>query len=93
MKILKDGQEVNSLDFGFVEIGVPHSFAYVLKNDSPYDVIDLEVAVADKNVQVTAPNKMEPHGEAELIFNWTPPIDQKKGLKTVFKIKRTEVYK
>lgn len=89
----KEGETVTSLDFGFVEIGKEHEFKYVLHNDSPYEVIDIAVSIADKNVRVEAPKTMEPNEKRELAFFWKPPLDQKKGLKTIFKIKRTEVYK
>ena len=94
MKIIdKEGNEVKSLNFGFVEIGKESVFKYVLHNDSPYDIIDIDITIADKNVKVEFPKDMQPHEKKELNFIWTPPLDQKKGLKTVFELKHVEVYK
>ena len=93
MKILdKDGNQITSLDFGFVEIGKSHTFNYTIHNDTPYRVINIDVEVGEKNVKVQAPSQMTPNGKSELSFTWLPPLDQKKGLTTYFKIKRTEVY-
>jgi hypothetical protein len=94
MKLLdKEGREVVAINFGMCEIGKTHEFTYYLFNDTPYYVENVSVSVPYEGVIVQAPTTMEAETKAEVKFVWMPPLNHKKALTTVFKLRATEVYK
>ena len=94
MKLLNnDGNEITEVNLGIVKAGETEQYSYILYNDSPREVIDIQVEVVDDEVTVTeAPEKMAPDSKKELKLSWSPSLTVKKGLKSLIKVTASELY-
>ena len=95
MKLLNSKkEEVSSVDLGIVEAGKSKTFDYFLLNDSMADVIDIEVEVPHNEVSIDQSPKLLASKEIGVVkIIWSPSLTLKQGLKTLIKIKGTELYK
>ncbi len=95
MKILdNEGKEIEKLDFGIVEAGKFKEYDYTLYNDDEVEVIDIEVKIAHKEVEVlNYPNKLGANTKGNLKVKWSPSLTVKQGLQTVVKLTGKRLYK
>jgi len=96
MKILtKDGKDTEGKIFlGRLEAGKTKDYEFILHNDSPAEVEDLEVVISHNEVSVLAyPDKLMPQAQGQLKIRWSPTLTLKRGLQTLVKVEGTALYK
>jgi len=94
MKLLNnEGVEITEVDLVIVKAGETKEYSYTFHNDSPRDVIDIQVEVGDNEVTVIkAPDKMSPDSKETLKLAWSPSLTVKRGLKALIKVTASELY-
>jgi len=95
MRILnKDGQEINTLDFGIVEVGDTKKITCYLENDAPAEVVDIVIKLDHSEVKlVSQPDTLQAAEKQHIEFSWSPTLKEKKGLKTTVTVQASELYK
>jgi len=97
MKIYKDKnltEEVTlDLDFGIVLAGEVKQFQFWVLNDLNAYLKDLKFEVEHEEVKVLeAPKELEAHAVSELIFEWSPSVTLKEGLKAKLNVTGIELW-
>lgn len=97
MKIFKDSslkEEVKDLDMGIVLAGSKKQVTYYLLNDNQEaNVVELSASVDNKEVYiVSCPKELKSNESATIVFEWTPSLTVKKGLKSSLNLKYYELY-
>ena len=94
MKLLnKEGNEITSLDLGIVKAGEKQEYSYILYNETPRKVIDINITIEDSEVEVVnTPKQLNGEEKKEIKIVWSPSLKIKKGLKSLIKITATELY-
>lgn len=96
MKIYKDKslkEEVKILDLGIVPAGETKQFTFYVFNDENNTLVDLKFKVDHKEVKIVkAPTKLTYLEIGELVLEWTPSIELKRGLKATLQVEGTELW-
>lgn len=94
MKIVNEqGQEIKTLDLGRLEAGKSKDFTYYLVNDTSAKLIDIDVAVDSKEVEVIAkPDEIPSKEKSSIVLRWSPSPETRKGLKSTIKVNAVELY-
>jgi len=96
MKLLDKQDNIlgESVDLGVVEAGKSKEFEYFLYNDDADEVTEITVEFKSSEIEVlVVPKTLGAKGKEVLKIKWSPSLTVKKGLKSEFKIKATELYK
>lgn len=85
--------EIKEFDFGIVKAGESKQFDYWLHNETAAKVINIELDIANKEVSViTAPKELLAGQKAKVSVIWKPSITVRQGLKSLLKIKASELW-
>lgn len=95
-QIFKDKELQNPtddpIDLGKVKAGETKQFTYYVYNSSVYPYEELNFSVDHEEVTIiSAPTELEETSSAEIILEWKPTVDIKRGLKTSLKIEGYQV--
>ena len=89
----KDGKEVSDLRLGIVAAGTSKEFQYFIMNNSPAELVNIEMHLKHKEIKVKKmPDTIPAEMRAEMIIEWSPSLTLKQGLKVDFNISGEEIY-
>lgn len=96
MKIFNDlklENQINSLDMGIVAAGLTAEYTYYVLNDSKASLQDIKFEVSHKEVNILeAPKSLKAEHAGKLVLAWSPSVTLKEGLRTILKVKATELW-
>jgi hypothetical protein len=96
MKLYTDANlanQVTSLDFGIVAAGETKEFVYYVSNDTKALLENIVFETIHKEIKIVSSPAVLKSGEVgKLVLAWAPSITLKEGLRTVLKVKATELW-
>ena len=80
------------IDFGKLKAGAKKTYVFYVFNASVYPYEELKFNIDHKEVKViVSPTTLSEKSSKEIILEWKPSIDIKKGLKTSLKIEGYQI--
>lgn len=96
MKLFKDSslrEEIQELDLGEVFAGQKKEYRFFIFNNNGTDVKDIKISIEHNEIKlISYPTKLKDKEHGSVIFEWTPSLTIKKGLKAQIQISCIEVW-
>jgi len=92
MKILQDGKEVSTIDFGEVELGARKEIIIELENEGEGALTELAFKVNPEIQILAAPHIIAPHSKSSLRLSWMPDANLKQPIQVNLEITGKEVF-